>query len=187
HARPRDGVGAWCQHLPAARAQLRDRLLPRRAGRRARRRRARPDAGDGQQPHHAELRRRHRRRRGQPRRQHTRRPPDRRRRRHHDHVLPRGERGGDLPHHADRAGRAAARPPRPGRIVRMIRRYGPVALLAVLLVTLPWWLPLVGGYSALGTKILIYGLATMALNLLLGFTGGLSFGHAAYFGLGAYG
>ena len=69
----------------------------------------------------------------------------------------------------------------------MIRRYGLAALLAVLLVTLPWWLPLVGGYSALGTKILIYGLATMALNLLLGFTGGLSFGHAAYFGLGAYG
>ena len=27
----------------------------------------------------------------------------------------------------------------------------------------------------------------MALNLLLGFTGVLSFGHAAYFGLGAYG
>jgi branched-chain amino acid transport system permease protein len=69
----------------------------------------------------------------------------------------------------------------------MIRRYGPVALLGVLLVTLPWWLPLVGGYSALGTKILIYGLATMSLNMLLGFTGGLSFGHAAYFGLGAYG
>jgi branched-chain amino acid transport system permease protein len=69
----------------------------------------------------------------------------------------------------------------------MMRRYGPTALLAVLLVTLPLWLPHVGGYSALGTKILIYGLATMALNLLLGFTGGLSFGHAAYFGLGAYG
>jgi len=69
----------------------------------------------------------------------------------------------------------------------MMRRYGPMALLAALLVTLPFWLPHVGGYSALGTKILIYGLATMALNLLLGFTGGLSFGHAAYFGLGAYG
>ena len=27
----------------------------------------------------------------------------------------------------------------------------------------------------------------MALNFLLGFTGVLSFGHAAYFGLGAYG
>ncbi|MEO8847647.1 MAG: branched-chain amino acid ABC transporter permease [Casimicrobiaceae bacterium] len=69
----------------------------------------------------------------------------------------------------------------------MIRRAGPELLLWVLLATLPWWLPHVGGYSALGTKILVYGLATMALNLLLGFTGGLSFGHAAYFGLGAYG
>jgi branched-chain amino acid transport system permease protein len=35
--------------------------------------------------------------------------------------------------------------------------------------------------------VLIYALAAMGLNLLLGFTGGLSFGHAAYFGLGAYG
>lgn len=69
----------------------------------------------------------------------------------------------------------------------MIRRYGPAAVLWVLLVTLPWWLSYVGGYSALGTKILVYGLAAMALNMLLGFTGGLSFGHAAYFGLGAYG
>ena len=36
----------------------------------------------------------------------------------------------------------------------MMRRYGPTALLAVLLVTLALWLPHVGGYSALGTKIL---------------------------------
>ncbi len=33
----------------------------------------------------------------------------------------------------------------------------------------------------------MFGLAAMGLNLLLGFTGVLSFGHAAYFGLGAYG
>jgi branched-chain amino acid transport system permease protein len=33
----------------------------------------------------------------------------------------------------------------------------------------------------------IYALAAMALNFLLGYTGVLSFGHAAYFGLGAYG
>ncbi len=32
-----------------------------------------------------------------------------------------------------------------------------------------------------------YALAAMALNFLLGYTGVLSFGHAAYFGLGAYG
>jgi branched-chain amino acid transport system permease protein len=35
--------------------------------------------------------------------------------------------------------------------------------------------------------VLVMGLAAMALNFLLGFTGVLSFGHAAYFGLGAYG
>jgi branched-chain amino acid transport system permease protein len=55
------------------------------------------------------------------------------------------------------------------------------------LVGLPWWLPMVGGYTALGSKVLIYAIATMGLNIVLGFTGGLSFGQAAYFGLGAYG
>jgi branched-chain amino acid transport system permease protein len=35
--------------------------------------------------------------------------------------------------------------------------------------------------------VLVLGLAAMSLNFLLGFTGVLSFGHAAYFGLGAYG
>src|SRR5437868_9268193 len=44
-----------------------------------------------------------------------------------------------------------------------------------------------GGYTALATRVLVLGLAAMALNFLLGFTGVLSFGHAAYFGLGAYG
>src|SRR6476620_10603550 len=67
------------------------------------------------------------------------------------------------------------------------RRNALLGLLALLLVTLPLWLPHVGGYTALGTKILVYGIACLALNLVLGFTGGLSVGHAAYFGLGAYG
>ena len=47
-------------------------------------------------------------------------------------------------------------------------------------------LPL-GGYTALATRVLVLGLAAMSVNFLLGFTGVLSFGHAAYFGLGAYG
>ena len=65
-----------------------------------------------------------------------------------------------------------------------------VALIVVMwaaLIAAPWWLPLIGSYTALGSKVLIYGIATMGLNLVLGFTGGLSFGQAAYFGLGAYG
>jgi branched-chain amino acid transport system permease protein len=57
----------------------------------------------------------------------------------------------------------------------------------VALITVPLWLPLLGGYTALAGRVLVFGLAAMALNLLLGFTGVLSFGHAAYFGLGAYG
>ncbi len=43
------------------------------------------------------------------------------------------------------------------------------------------------GYTSLATRVLVLGLAAMSLNFLLGFTGVLSFGHAAYFGLGAYG
>jgi branched-chain amino acid transport system permease protein len=55
------------------------------------------------------------------------------------------------------------------------------------LLTLPYWLNWIGGYTALGSRVLVLALAAMSVNFLLGFTGVLSFGHAAYFGLGAYG
>ncbi|MFO1114265.1 MAG: branched-chain amino acid ABC transporter permease [Beijerinckiaceae bacterium] len=45
----------------------------------------------------------------------------------------------------------------------------------------------VAPYEALATNIVIYGLFTLGCNLLLGYTGLLSFGQAAFFGLGAYG
>jgi branched-chain amino acid transport system permease protein len=61
-----------------------------------------------------------------------------------------------------------------------------VAIWAVLLLA-PFWMAPLGGYTALGTRVLVLGLAAMSVNFLLGFTGVLSFGHAAYFGLGAYG
>jgi branched-chain amino acid transport system permease protein len=60
-------------------------------------------------------------------------------------------------------------------------------LLGLFLLSVPLWFSYVGGYTDLASRVLIYALAGMGLNLLLGFTGGLSFGHAAYFGLGAYG
>ncbi len=68
-----------------------------------------------------------------------------------------------------------------------MRRSLAIAAGWAVLLALPWWLPAIGGYTTLGSKVLVYGIATMGLNLLIGFTGGLSFGQAAYFGLGAYG
>jgi branched-chain amino acid transport system permease protein len=61
------------------------------------------------------------------------------------------------------------------------------ALVVLLLATMPFWMGYVGGYTELATQVLVMALAAMALNFLLGFTGTLSFGHAAYFGLGGYG
>ena len=61
-----------------------------------------------------------------------------------------------------------------------------VAIWAALLLA-PYWMAPLGGYTALGTRVVVLGLAAMSVNFLLGFTGMLSFGHAAYFGLGAYG
>jgi branched-chain amino acid transport system permease protein len=56
-----------------------------------------------------------------------------------------------------------------------------------LLLSAPFWLPYIGGYTALGSRVVILALAAMSVNFLLGFTGVLSFGHAAYFGIGVYG
>jgi branched-chain amino acid transport system permease protein len=76
----------------------------------------------------------------------------------------------------------AAATPRPA-----VQRHLALIVIWALLVTVPVWLPLLGGYTALAGRVLVFGLAAMGLNMLLGFTGVLSFGHAAYFGLGAYG
>src|SRR6202051_493365 len=61
------------------------------------------------------------------------------------------------------------------------------AAIWIALIFAPYWMVPLGGYTALATRVLVLGLAAMSLNFLLGFTGVLSFGHAAYFGLGAYG
>lgn len=68
-----------------------------------------------------------------------------------------------------------------------VRPWLTVIIIWALLLTVPVWLPMLGGYTALAGRVLVLGLAAMSFNLLLGFTGVMSFGHAAYFGLGAYG
>jgi len=44
-----------------------------------------------------------------------------------------------------------------------------------------------GGFSGLTLQILVFGVVAVGFNILLGYTGLLSFGHAAMFGIGAYG
>ena len=44
----------------------------------------------------------------------------------------------------------------------------------------------VSAIVGLGTQILIYAIAAMSLNLILGYGGMVSFGHAAFFGIGGY-
>jgi branched-chain amino acid transport system permease protein len=67
------------------------------------------------------------------------------------------------------------------------RKHAANATVWIVLLTMPYWLVGLGGYTSLGTQVLVLALAAMALNFLLGFTGVLSFGHAAFFGLGSYG
>ena len=64
----------------------------------------------------------------------------------------------------------------------------PALVLLAALVALPWGLQAAGQdfYLGLATRILIFGLAATSLNLVLGFGGLVSFGHAAFVGAGAY-
>jgi branched-chain amino acid transport system permease protein len=54
-----------------------------------------------------------------------------------------------------------------------------------------WLLPVVAyfalpGYLVLGSQIIIVGLFALSLDLILGYSGIVSLGHAAFFGVGAY-
>ena len=52
--------------------------------------------------------------------------------------------------------------------------------------SVPFWIEAVGLYQYLGVEILIWMIYALGFNLLLGYTGKPSFGHGAYFGIGAY-
>ena len=68
------------------------------------------------------------------------------------------------------------------------RRRGAAALTLVALLALPWLLQALDQdfYISLASRLLIFALAATSLNLVIGFGGMVSFGHAAFFGAGAY-
>jgi len=67
------------------------------------------------------------------------------------------------------------------KMVGVINRY-PLFFTVAFLFIFPFIVP----YRALATEIIIWGLFALGYNVCLGYTGMLSFGHAAYFGMGAY-
>jgi branched-chain amino acid transport system ATP-binding protein/branched-chain amino acid transport system permease protein len=68
----------------------------------------------------------------------------------------------------------------------MNRLRSPVVIAAAAMVVLPFAL-LAGGLTLTSaTDVVIFAVACMALNILVGHTGLVSFGHGAWFGVGAY-
>ena len=68
-----------------------------------------------------------------------------------------------------------------------VRARGLDVAICLMLLFAPFWMNAIGGYTELATRIVVMGLAAMSLNFLLGFTGVLSFGHAAFSGSGPTG
>jgi len=66
-------------------------------------------------------------------------------------------------------------------IFNAIARHRVAAVLLLLLV-----FPLLMPYEALAANILIFGLFAVGFNLVFGYTGLLSFGHASFLGVGSY-
>jgi ABC-type branched-subunit amino acid transport system ATPase component/ABC-type branched-subunit amino acid transport system permease subunit len=62
----------------------------------------------------------------------------------------------------------------------------PLAIVALAMLITPAFLFAIGLTLTSATDVVIYAIAAMALNVLVGYTGLTSFGHGAWFGLGAY-
>jgi ABC-type branched-subunit amino acid transport system ATPase component/ABC-type branched-subunit amino acid transport system permease subunit len=62
----------------------------------------------------------------------------------------------------------------------------PLAAAGLILAVLPYALSAIGLTATSATEAVIFALACMALNILVGYTGLVSFGHGAWFGLAAY-
>ena len=62
----------------------------------------------------------------------------------------------------------------------------PLTILAAALAALPWAMRAIGMTDGIATEIAVFALVGLGFNLLLGYTGLVSFGHSTFFGLAAY-
>jgi branched-chain amino acid transport system ATP-binding protein len=67
-----------------------------------------------------------------------------------------------------------------------IEKYRPLWLAGLALAALPFVLSLLGLSLNTGTMVVALAIAAMGLNLCVGYTGLVSFGHGTWFGIGAY-
>jgi branched-chain amino acid transport system permease protein len=67
----------------------------------------------------------------------------------------------------------------------LLKNYGIVIAIAALIVILPFVLPSTF-YLRIAALVFIFAIAVLGLNLLMGFAGQVSLGHAGFFGIGAY-
>ncbi len=65
-------------------------------------------------------------------------------------------------------------------------KYRPLWIAAVALIVLPFVMRVFGLSVNTASMVVILAIATMALNLCVGYTGLVSFGHSTWFGIGAY-
>jgi branched-chain amino acid transport system permease protein len=80
---------------------------------------------------------------------------------------------------------AAPRAPAPGRVARpLVDMWLPIAIVAVIVLVLPLLIP--PFVASLVTKMMVFGLFGVSLNLIWGYANIPSFGHAAFFGVGGY-
>jgi len=61
----------------------------------------------------------------------------------------------------------------------------PAIAVAAIVIVLPWFFPS-AYYYRIGALVFIFALAVVGLNLLMGFAGQVSLGHAGFLGIGAY-
>ena len=61
----------------------------------------------------------------------------------------------------------------------------PAIAVAAIVIVLPWFFPS-AFYYRIGALVFIFALAVVGLNLLMGFAGQVSLGHAGFLGIGAY-
>ncbi|KAB2866704.1 MAG: branched-chain amino acid ABC transporter permease [Bauldia sp.] len=68
----------------------------------------------------------------------------------------------------------------------LLAKYQPLLIAAVGLAVLPFVVPWFGLTVSTATVIVFLTIAALGLNMMMGYAGLVSFGHAAWFGIGGY-